>query len=85
MKRKFTRRELLELGAIAGSSILLPTLLQYRGYAVTAGSPQPTPFELELPIPPVLKPVRSDEKTDYYEIAMNKRLVNILPGLTTVI
>lgn len=27
MKRKFTRRELLELGAIAGSSLLLPTLL----------------------------------------------------------
>ena len=83
MKTKFTRRELLELGAIAGSSLLLPTLLQSRSYGVTAGSPQPTPFEIQLPIPPVLKPVRSDATSDYYEIAMNKSRVNILPGLTT--
>jgi spore coat protein A, manganese oxidase len=83
MKKKFTRRELLELGAIAGSSLLLPTLLQSRGYAITAGSPQPTRFQVELPIPPVLKPVRSDTTTDYYEVAMNKSLVDILPGLKT--
>lgn len=85
MNRMFTRREALQLGAIAGGSLLLPIALQYHGYAVTAGSPQPTPFQIKLPIPPVLKPVRSDETTDYYEIAMNKSLVEILPGLTTEI
>ena len=85
MNRMFTRKEALQLGALAGGSLLLPIALQYHGYAVTAGSPQPTPFQIKLPIPPVLKPVRSDETTDYYEIAMNKSLVQILPGLTTEI
>lgn len=83
--KKFTRRELLEIGAIAGGSLLLPTLFHSRSYGITAGSPQPTPFAVELPIPPVLKPVRSDATTDYYEVAMNKSQVNILPGLTTLV
>lgn len=83
MIKTFTRRDVLKLGAISGGSLLIPIALQSLGYAVTAGSPQPTPFEIQLPIPPVLEPVRSDETSDYYEIAMNKSLVNILPGLTT--
>ena len=83
MIRTFTRRDALKLGAISGGSLLIPIALQSLGYAVTAGSPQPTPFEMKLPIPPVLQPVRSDATTDYYEIAMNRSLVNILPGLTT--
>ncbi|WP_009631957.1 multicopper oxidase family protein [Synechocystis sp. PCC 7509] len=81
--KKFTRRELLKIGAIASGSLLLPIAFQYRGYGVTAGSPQPTPFKIKLPIPPVLQPVRSDATTDYYEIVMYKNLVSILPGLTT--
>lgn len=83
MIKTFTRRDALKLGAISGGSLLIPIALQSLSYAVTAGSPQPTPFEIQLPIPPVLKPVRSDATSDYYEIAMNKSLVNILPGLTT--
>ncbi len=83
MIKTFTRRDVLKLGAISGGSLLIPIALQSLGYAATAGSPQPTPFEMTLPIPPVLKPVRSDATSDYYEIAMNKSLVNILPGLTT--
>ena len=83
MIKTFTRRDALKLGAISGGALLIPIALQSLGYAATAGSPQPTPFEIQLPIPPVLKPVRSDATTDYYEIAMNKSRVNILPGLTT--
>lgn len=85
MERIFTRREALKLGAIAAGSLLLPIALQHRSYAVTQGSPQPTPFQVKLPIPPVLQPVRSDDTTDYYEITMNKSQVEILPGLTTEI
>ena len=85
MERIFTRREALKLGAIAAGSLLLPIALQHRSYAVTAGSPQPTPFQVKLPILPVLQPVRSDETTDYYQITMNKSQVEILPGLTTEI
>ena len=73
------------MGALAGGSLMLPIALQRIGYAVTAGSPQPTPFEVPLPIPPVLSAVRSDATTDYYEIAMRRAIVEILPGLTTEI
>ncbi|HEY9780369.1 MAG TPA: multicopper oxidase domain-containing protein [Leptolyngbyaceae cyanobacterium] len=82
---RITRREALKLGALAGGSLLLPITFQRRSHAGTAGSPQPTPFQIQLPIPPVLSPVRSDATTDYYEITMKKAQVNILPGLTTEI
>ncbi len=83
MKGNFTRREVLKIGAIAGGTSLLPLALQYRSQALTAGSPQPTPFQVNLPTLPVLKPVRSDNTTDYYEIIMRKSQVEILPGLKT--
>ncbi|MDZ4873354.1 MAG: Spore coat protein A [Chroococcidiopsis cubana SAG 39.79] len=84
---RITRREALKLGgfAAAGSSLLLPIALQHRGYAQTAGSPQPRRFQVKLPLPPVLNPVRSDATTDYYQIEMQKNQVEILPGLTTEI
>lgn len=83
MNRMFTRREALKIGAIAGGSLLLPLLLQRRGYTQTAGSPQPNRFQVKLPISPVVAPVRSDADTDYYEIKLQKSRVEILPGLTT--
>lgn len=83
MKRIFTRRQALKIGAIAGGALMLPIALQRRGVALTAGSPQPTPFQVKLPIPPVMTPVRSDANTDYYEIKMKKSRIGILPGLTT--
>ena len=81
--KTITRRQALRLGTLAGASLLLPIGLQRIGYASTAGSPQPTPFQVPLPIPPVLSPVRSDATTDYYEITMRKARAGILPGLTT--
>ena len=81
--KRITRREALKLGALAGGAFMLPIALQRIGYAVTAGSPQPTPFQVPLPIPPVLSTVRSDATTDYYEIVMHKAIAKILPGLTT--
>lgn len=85
MKRIFTRREALKIGALAGGALLLPIALQHHVDAVTAGSPQPPAFQIKLPIPPTLQPVRSDGTTDYYEIVMNKSRAEILPGLTTEI
>lgn len=83
---KITRRKAIQLAAIAGgSAILLPIAHQHISHAATAGSPQPEPFAVKLPIPPVLKPVRSDATTDYYEILIQKNRVEILPGLITEI
>ena len=83
--KRITRREALKIGALAGGAFMLPIALQRIGSAVTAGSPQPTPFQVTLSIPPVLSAVHSDATTDYYEIAMHKAIVEILPGLTTEI
>ncbi|WP_414620484.1 multicopper oxidase family protein [Calothrix sp. CCY 0018] len=81
-----TRRKAIQLAAIAGGSvILLPVAHQYISHAATAGSPPPEPFTVNLPIPPVLQPVRSDETTDYYEIVIKRNQIEILPGLFTEI
>jgi spore coat protein A, manganese oxidase len=65
--------------------MLLPIGLQRRGLAGDAGSPVTAPFQLPLPIPPVLKPVRSDSTTDYYELTQKVGETQILPGYRTKI
>lgn len=80
---KITRREAIKLGLIGGSSLLTPCGFQSPAWAQF--SPQIGRFQLPFRIPPVLKPVRSDETTDYYEITMRKSQVEILPGLSTEI
>lgn len=90
------RRNLLKLGAIAGGSMLLPLSLQERGYAGTAGSPVTKPFTLDFKIPPVLRPVASDnvsgshgnqgfEGTDYYVVVQKPGNQVIIPGYTSTV
>ena len=43
----------------------------------------PEPFEVPLPVPPVLEPVRTDAGADYYEMTQKAGRVEILPGLQT--
>lgn len=50
-----------------------------------SAAPLPEPFGVPLPIPPVLRPVRSDATTDYYEITQRAGRAAILPGLATEI
>lgn len=88
--KRFTRREALKLTALAGSSVLLPIGLLRRGAASevisdATGSPKTPPFQIPLPIMPVLSPVRRDATTDYYEITQKPAQVEILPGLKTTI
>ena len=80
---KITRREAIKLGLIGSGSLLLPLGSQRPAFAQF--SPQIKPFQLPFHTPPVIKPVRSDETTDYYEITMQKSQVEILPGLKTEI
>ncbi len=47
--------------------------------------PLPKPFRTPLPIPPVLRPVRSDDTADYFEITQRVGKAAILPALTTEI
>lgn len=82
--KKLTRRELLNIAALAGGAILLPVGLQYRGYAQRTDE-RVEPFTLAFRKPPVLNPVRSDFNTDYYEIKMQTAQVEILPRRITQI
>jgi spore coat protein A len=43
----------------------------------------PRPFQVALPRPAVLAPVRTGEDADYYEITVREASQGILPGLTT--
>jgi spore coat protein A len=45
----------------------------------------PEAFQAQLPVPPVLQPVRHDATTDYYEITQKVARTRILPGLMTEI
>ncbi|MDF5718954.1 MAG: multicopper oxidase family protein [Rhizonema sp. PD37] len=80
-----SRRDFLTLTAIAGSSIVLPVALQNRGYAQNAKSQTFEPFTLPFRIPPVLKPIRSDRTTDYYQITMRPARVEFFTGVKTTI
>jgi len=88
--KRFSRREFLKLGALGGAGLAVPlgTLQTARSHISAAEavvSPKVEPFSVPLPIPPVLKPVRSDGATDYYEIIQKEREAEILPGLKTTI
>ncbi|GII75393.1 spore coat protein A [Sphaerisporangium rufum] len=65
-----------ERGASAGGS---------TGRLLRSQAHLPAPFTVPLPVPPVLKPVRSDGAADHYEITQRAAAVEILPGLQTEI
>lgn len=81
MNSPVSRREFVALGAgvVAGAAMTRAT------------SDHDTPthpirhFEVPLPIPRVLEPIRTDATTDYYEIVQREERVEILPGRHTVI
>jgi hypothetical protein len=87
---KISRRRFLKLGAMAGAGLALPLgalsiPLSRLAASASARSPSVEPFEVPLPIPPILKPVRTGADTDYYEITQKAGKQEILPGLKTEI
>lgn len=93
MSTGFNRRRFLGIGAttlvaaagVAAGAPYLRRLLSpgQPGLLLASRTPLPPRFQVELPVPHVLAPVRTDATTDYYEITQRVAQLRILPGLTT--
>jgi len=75
MTQQMNRREFLAVGSAA----VIAASEHVR--QLTA----PSEFETELPIPPVLAPVKSDSTTDYYEMSQRETWSEIIPRTRTQI
>ncbi|WP_370934462.1 multicopper oxidase family protein [Amycolatopsis sp. cg13] len=87
-----SRRRFLGLaggaGALLTAGFVAPRLLRpaaATGELLTSEVPLPQPFQVPLPLPPVLKPVSRDGGVDRYEIVQRTSTAEILPGLRTPI
>ncbi|MDT7726921.1 MAG: hypothetical protein QOI21_3497 [Actinomycetota bacterium] len=90
-----SRRRFLALAAVGAAGGVATAAIGTGfswGRALTLGEPGtllrsglalPTPFQVPLPVPAVLRPVRSDASTDYYEITQQVSTLEILPGVKT--
>jgi FtsP/CotA-like multicopper oxidase with cupredoxin domain len=81
METRPSRRELLAVGGLALLSSASLRALVTAGEAETR-IPR---FQIPLPIPDVLNPVKADVTTDYYEIVHREAALEILPGRLTTI
>ncbi len=83
------RREFLRFGGLSAAGLLLPLvdcgLPAPRPQAKLLPSlvPLPDPFRASLPVPQVLKPMRTDEATDFYDVTARPAMAAILPGHQT--
>ncbi|MEV6905806.1 multicopper oxidase domain-containing protein [Amycolatopsis sp. NPDC051071] len=92
MSRRLPRRTFLGLAGGAGvlltTGLVAPRLLAQgspgTGELLRSGIPLPEPFRVPLPIPPVLRPQRTDV-ADHYTITQRAASAEILPGVQTPI
>ena len=79
---KVHRRQAVLMGAafIAGTAV-------GRGYKQrdTETKISRMRFQVPLPLPPVLTPVRTDGQADYYEIRQRERRIEVFPGASTTV
>src|SRR5215208_6613313 len=86
---EISRREFLKLGLAGGVALTLPLGASAcsgegsTGTLLPSRAKLPEPFEVPLPIPPMLEPVRTDAGIDYYEMTQRVGKAEILPGLET--
>jgi spore coat protein A, manganese oxidase len=81
---ELSRRDVLKLGVL-GTAALLPFGRVARSASLDRlpQSRLPKPFAAGFVAPPVLRPVRKDATTDYYNLSMRPGTARIAPGLTT--
>ena len=81
MKSPISRREFVTL---SGSVVAGAALTRATSGPDSPSHPIPR-FEVSLPIPRGLEPIRTDATTDYYEIVQREECVEIVPGRHTTI
>ncbi|MFE3500944.1 multicopper oxidase family protein [Kitasatospora sp. NPDC059160] len=87
------RRRFLGLGAsVLGAGAVAAVAVPSAAYLFAEGRPGrllgsdlalPAAFQVPLPVPAVLQPVRSDDGGDHYEITQQVAKLEILPGVRT--
>ncbi|MFI6152892.1 multicopper oxidase family protein [Kitasatospora sp. NPDC051170] len=87
-RRRFLRLGASALGAGALAAVAVPSaallLTEGRpGRLLDSDLPLPDAFQVPLPVPKILAPVRTDAGADYYEITQQVARLEILPGVTT--
>jgi len=86
---KLSRREWLKYTGGAAATPLIPlfesgcSLGRPEPRLIVSRAPLPELFRATLPLPPTLKPVRSDADTDYFELTAKESSAAVLPGLRT--
>jgi FtsP/CotA-like multicopper oxidase with cupredoxin domain len=87
-----SRRRLLGLAAltaggaaVAAAGAAMPGLWQpgQPGTLLRSGRPLPEPYQVPLPVPPVLRPARTDAATDYYEVTQRVGDIAVFDGIRT--
>ena len=71
------------LGAASFGGLGLTFPRGQTGEPLRSGARLPRPYTVPLPIPPVVRPSRSDATTDFYELVQREAELEILPGLRT--
>ncbi|MEV7930149.1 MULTISPECIES: multicopper oxidase domain-containing protein [unclassified Kitasatospora] len=71
------------LAAVAGPAAARLFAEGHPGRLLSSGLDLPEPFQVPLPVPTVLQPVRTDATADYYEITQRVAELEILPGVRT--
>jgi spore coat protein A, manganese oxidase len=90
---KLNRRRFLSLAAVTAGggaaltagALAVPALVRpgEPGALLRSSRRLPTPYQVPLPIPPVLAPTRRDTTTDYYEITQEVANLSVFVGVRT--
>lgn len=81
---ELTRKDMLKMGLLGSAALMLPLERQASAsLKIRDRIPEkrlPKPFRVPFSTPPVLRPVRRSQGTDYYKMTMKASRAQVLPG-----
>jgi spore coat protein A len=82
-----SRRDMLKMSALGAAALALPfeRIVRAKSISRIASSKLPRPFTVPFAVPPVAELVKSDATTDFYQMTMRQKKIEILPGIGTTI